>query len=53
MYDGRHIVAAVLIVEKGSVRLELIPEPPSGFDKLGTAIAGALDRRGQKNKDDD
>lgn len=47
---------AVLIIENGSVRLELIPEPPSGFDRLSTAIAAALERRGQKSgksEDDD
>ena len=44
---------AVLIIENGSARLEPIPEAPSGIDKLGTALAGALERRGQKKTDDD
>ena len=44
---------AVLIIENGSARLEPIPEPASGFAKLSTAIADALERRAQKNEDDD
>ena len=44
---------AVVIIENGSARLEPSPEPPSGFDKLGTAIAGALDRREKKKRGDD
>lgn len=40
---------AVLIIEDGAVRLERIPEEPSGLDKLGVAIAGALERRNEKS----
>jgi uncharacterized spore protein YtfJ len=37
---------AVLIIEDGAVRLEPIPEAPSGLDKLGAAVAGALTKKG-------
>jgi hypothetical protein len=44
---------ALLVIEDGHARLEAIPEPPSGFDKLSGAIAGALDRRGEKSQKSD
>lgn len=40
---------AVLVIEDGAVRLERIPEPPSGLDKLGAAVAEVLDRRREKS----
>lgn len=36
---------AVLVIGDDGVRLEPIPEAPSGLDRLGNAIAGALERR--------
>lgn len=42
---------AVLVIQDGVVRLEPIPEPPSGLDKLGGALAAALDRRSGKSSD--
>lgn len=46
---------AVLIIQEGSVRLERIPDAPSGLDKLGAAVAHALERRGASSgsHDDD
>ena len=38
-------VAVVIIDEKGA-RLEAIPDAPSGLEKLGSAIAGVLEKRG-------
>ena len=43
---------AVLIIQDGAVRLERIPDPPSGLDKLGAAVAGVLERRGDKSGSD-
>lgn len=43
---------AVLVIDEGGVRLEPIPEPASGLDRLGSAIAGALERRGDSSKDE-
>jgi len=40
---------AVLIIQDGAVRLERIPEAPSGLDKLGAAVAGVLERRSAKS----
>lgn len=36
---------AVMVISDEGVRLEPIPEPASGFDRIGDAIAGALQRR--------
>jgi uncharacterized spore protein YtfJ len=36
---------AVLIISDDGVRLEPIPEPTSGLERVGEAIAGALKRR--------
>lgn len=46
---------AVLIIQDGAVRLERIPDAPSGLDKLGAAVAGVLEKRGEKpdSKGDD
>lgn len=40
---------AVLVIDQNGARLEPIPEAPTGLDKLGSAIADALDRRGARN----
>jgi uncharacterized spore protein YtfJ len=36
---------AVIIVDESGVRVERIPDPPSGLSKLGVALADALERR--------
>ena len=36
---------AVVIVDKNGARLETIPEPASGFEKLGSAIASLVEAR--------
>lgn len=38
---------AVIIVDQNGARLEPIPERPSGFEKLGSAIANALETRNE------
>jgi uncharacterized spore protein YtfJ len=38
---------AVIIVDENGARLEPIPERPSGFEKLGTAIANTLETRNE------
>lgn len=44
---------AVLVVDANGVRLAPIPEPPSGLDKLGGALASALEQRSAGRKDSD
>jgi uncharacterized spore protein YtfJ len=39
---------AVVIIDERGARLEPIPEPPSGFERLGSAIASAMERRHAK-----
>jgi uncharacterized spore protein YtfJ len=38
---------AVIIVDENGARLEPIPERPSGFEKLGSAIANVLETRNE------
>jgi len=42
---------AVLVIEDGNVRLEPIPEAPSGLEKLGSAIASVLESRKSREGD--
>ncbi len=44
---------AVIIVDANGVRIERIPEEPSGLSKLGAAIADAIQRRGRRDEDDE
>jgi uncharacterized spore protein YtfJ len=43
---------AVIVVDAQGVRLEPIPEEPSGLGKLGIALAEALHRRGDSGRGD-
>jgi uncharacterized spore protein YtfJ len=38
---------AVIVVDENGARLEPIPEQPSGFEKLGAAIANTLETRNE------
>ena len=42
-----------MVISEDGVRLEPIPEPPSGFDRIGDALAGALERRSGRSDDSD
>jgi uncharacterized spore protein YtfJ len=44
---------AVLIIQDGAVRLERIPDEPSGLDKLGSAVAGVLEKQAGKSRSND
>ena len=44
---------AILVISEQGVRLEPIPESPSGIDRLGRAIAGVLEKRAGNSGADD
>lgn len=43
---------AVVIIDANGARLEAIPEPASGLEKLGSALASAMEARREKSASD-
>ena len=43
---------AVLVVNGDAVELAPIPEPPGGFEKLGSALASALEKLTSRKGED-